>query len=183
MPEAPATTSPNITASSFILTGLHPGASYRVSISVFADKQSNARGHDCGERITGPVTFSTPEVKPLASPTITGTQPLNTTHVQLTWSELDVSQRGGVIREHIVVFQRLAADQARLHPNASTASQLVRTQSNSTSYALQVPQTYVRYNVQVCASNSAGRGPCGTVVIVQTTEGGMLWLMRCVTVW
>ena len=172
VPGALTTTGANVSSTLFVLVGLHSGVPYRVSISVFADKQINSRGHDCSERVTGPMIFSTPEAKPLAAPTINRAIPTNETHVQLIWTQIELTQRGGVIIEYIIVFQRLLADQARLHPNQSTAAQSFGTQSNSTAYFFHAPQTYVRYHVQVCASTSVGRGPCSSAVIAQTKEGG-----------
>jgi hypothetical protein len=157
----------------FVARSLLAGQQYSITVSAVAAAALNSRGLACNERTSDPITVRLPETAPTSAPTSVSYLAVNHTHVELTWVEPSVSQRGGVLGPYVVVYQRVV-NQARANPALSDGVQSTMTLSNSTMFLLALPQTDIGYSVQVCATTAVGQGPCSTAVVTRTTEGGLL---------
>ena len=106
-------------------------------------------------------------VVPLGTPVNITAIAVNSTAIQLSWSEVPAIKQNGIITQYEVVFA----------PLETFGGQIAATSMNITDTSilfiiLDNLQEYVQYSITIRAYTNVGKGPFSTAMIIQTPEDG-----------
>ncbi len=82
------------------------------------------------------------------------------TNITLTWTQIDVSQRNGIITRYMIQYGE-----------GNTRDMSINTQSSATTHLITGLKPFTNYTFTVAGVNSVNRGPFSTVSeIIRTAE-------------
>ena len=82
------------------------------------------------------------------------------TNITLTWTQIDVSQRNGIITRYMIQYGE-----------GNTRDMTINTQSSATTHLITGLKPFTNYTFTVAGVNSVNRGPFSTVSeIIRTAE-------------
>ncbi len=98
---------------------------------------------------------------PADSPGVLTASTIMSTSISLTWTEIDVSERNGVITSYIIQYGE-----------GTNRNILINTQSNATTHLITGLKPFTQYTFTVAGVNSVNTGPFSNITIVVTAKEG-----------
>lgn len=158
----------------FSIEGLYPGVSYNYTISVFANRSSNGRGHDCQPRTSEIVAFSLPD-SIASAPSEVSCVAKSFSTILCTCTLPDYQHRGGTISSVEVFFARLA-NQSRSNQNVNGSGVIsfsIQVTSNSKiAISFNLSEIAMSYSLSFALRNLAGVGNMSNPIFIKTLESG-----------
>ena len=106
-------------------------------------------------------------VVPLGTPVNITAIAVNSTAIQLSWSEVPAIKQNGIITQYEVVFAPLETFGEQI-----AAASMNITDASILFIILDSLQEYVQYSSTIRAYTNVGKGPFSTATIIQTPEDG-----------
>ncbi len=111
--------------------------------------------------------FKTSILVPSGSPGIPTASLIMSTSITLNWTEIDVSERNGVITSYIIQYGE-----------GTNRNLLINTQSNATTHLITGLKPFTQYTFTAAGVNSVNNGPLSRASgIIRTSEDSKCFLM------
>ncbi len=98
---------------------------------------------------------------PSGSPGVPTASVIMSTSISLTWTEIDISERNGVITSYIIQYGE-----------GTYRNILINTLSNATTHLITGLKPFTQYTFTVAGVNSVNTGPFSNTTIVVTAKEG-----------